>query len=358
MNKDMIDEDVFGRVLTVGCAFHPPRGGIAQVLSVYEQEVFPDMKFVENSGGKGRCRRCLRMVYGLFAFVFRLLVDWRIRIVHIHTASYNSFRRSAVYVRLARGMGRKVVMTMHGGGFREYAAGRRTFVEATLARCACVGALSEKWRDYYRDELNCRHVEIIPNVVEAPVARAGKTADGIVRFLFLGAIVRQKGVYDLLETVAARRDELQGRFFLTIGGTGEDEQLQRFITDLNLGGLVEFVGWVSGPRKKELLARADVFVLPSYVEGVPVSLLEAMTYGLPVLATPVGGVPGIVDDDNGVLVPPGDCAALGDALVRLSEDAALRHRLGRAGCERVRPHLSGAVRERLLDIYAAVLREG
>ena len=100
---------------------------------------------------------------------------------------------------------------------------------------------------------------------------------------------------------------------------------------LGLAAQVEFLGWVAGEAKQAQLAQADVFVLPSYNEGLPVSLLEAMAYGVPVISTRVGGIPELVRDGiDGFLIEPGDRAALEDRLRRLAEDARLRQTMGDA----------------------------
>ena len=109
----------------------------------------------------------------------------------------------------------------------------------------------------------------------------------------------------------------------------------------------------------ELLAGADLFVLSSRSEGLPLSILEAMAAGLPVVASSVGGVPElVVEGETGLLVPPGDPHALAAAMERLLDDPALRRRLGAAGRTRVSEHFDLAVARRAhLDLYRALLAD-
>jgi glycosyltransferase involved in cell wall biosynthesis len=94
---------------------------------------------------------------------------------------------------------------------------------------------------------------------------------------------------------------------------------------------VEVLGWITGADKLTRLQQAAVFALPSFSEGLPMGLLEAMAAGLPVLATPVGGIPEVITDGvEGFLVDPGDVGALTDRLSRLLSDENLRGRMGRA----------------------------
>ena len=98
---------------------------------------------------------------------------------------------------------------------------------------------------------------------------------------------------------------------------GETERLLTYLADHKLETLVQFEGWVSGEKKHELLSSSDVYILPSYHEGLPISILEAMNYQLPVIATPVGGTAEAVQEGiNGFLVTPGDKDALYDRLLQ------------------------------------------
>ena len=133
------------------------------------------------------------------------------------------------------------------------------------------------------------------------------------------------------------------------------EETRRLVEQLGLGDRVKFTGWLQAERKRATLTGATVFVLPSYVEGMPMALLEAMSFGLPVIATPVGGVPEMCHarSSDGLLRCPRRrrCAGGGD---RPTDEASaeLRERLGRAARETVakRFSLDSAV-ERLLGIY-------
>ena len=107
--------------------------------------------------------------------------------------------------------------------------------------------------------------------------------------------------------------------------------MRRRAREAGLEAQVVFAGLVPYERIPEELRGADVFALPSLQEGLPLSLLEAMASGLPVVASAVGGIPAVVrDGDDGFLVPAGDVAALGAALVRLANDPVRRARLGEA----------------------------
>ena len=120
--------------------------------------------------------------------------------------------------------------------------------------------------------------------------------------------------------------------------------------------LCDFAGVYTRTEEKGSFMRGlDVFVLPSLTEGTPNGIIEAMAYGLPVISTTVGGVPDLVSDETGILVPPGDAEALAQAMSRLAEDAHLRERMGRAARKQYEKLFSPAlVLPLMLDTYKRV----
>lgn len=190
-------------------------------------------------------------------------------------------------------------------------------------------------------------VIVIPNWIDATpyeeaVARriAARTEQsdlpGEPIFLFLGWLEENKGVHDLLEAVR-QLGEAGQRFRVRIGGSGSEHQrLVAMAANLGIENRVEFLGWVAGPDKLQVMAGADVLVLPSYSEGMPNAVLEGMAAGLPVIATAVGGVPALViDGKTGLLIEPGHPEQLAAAMQRLIENPAERQRLGQAGAEKI-----------------------
>ena len=166
----------------------------------------------------------------------------------------------------------------------------------------------------------------------APVDRGDRPAHAPLEVLCVGRLVPDKGQGILLEALAAlRAGGTDAR--LTLVGDGPDRAgLEARTRELGLDGAVTFTGSVGQDRIRDHYAAADVFCLPSFAEGIPVVLMEAMATGLPVVTTQIMGIPELVAD---MLVPPGDVAALHDALAALAADPARRAALGEAGRARV-----------------------
>lgn len=290
--------------------------------------------------------------------VARALATLDAPLVHIQTASRASFWRKSVVCLLARAARRPYLLHVHGGEFMKFYGEESSrlaqrFIRHTLAHAALVIALSQEWRERLARIAPTARIEVVPNGVRLPDIQAlGQPRDREPSVLFVGDLIRAKGVYDLLHAFA----RIAGRFprlELTCAGGGEMEALRRLAAEHGLQQRVACRGWLGPDRLRAELAGASVFVLPSYAEGMPMALLEAMSWGLPVIATPVGGVPQVIEhEENGLLVGPGDIEGLAAAMARLLSEAALRERLGAAARRTIETRFSLDVTlDRLGEVY-------
>ena len=269
-----------------------------------------------------------------------LKVAWLLRrldapLVHVQCSSRASFWRKSVVCLLARLAGRPYILHIHSGEFIRFyeKSGRlaQRYIRGIFARAGTVIALSEQWRDRLRRISPSANIEILTNALVPPASeqvRPAANRDPVL--LYLGDITRAKGVHDLTEAFARIAGELP-QLQLVCGGLGSDAQVSELQRRPGVTGRISFPGWLGPEQKRAQLARAAVFVLPSYAEGMPMALLEAMSWGLPVVATAVGAIPELIaDGKNGLLVAPGDVNGLASSLALLARDPALRERLGRA----------------------------
>jgi len=352
----MIEKEISKHVLTIGCQWKKPKGGIAVVLNSYSR-IFPGFNIIVNSNGKNSIANLLQLLYSLVVTTFRLTFCRSTKIVHIHTASYNSFKRSALFISLAKFFKRKVVIHIHGGGFKEYYEKNTSFVHKNLLKCDTIIALTEYWKKFF-EGLGFENVIVIPNIVDSPTIQERKCNDGKTHILYLGLITKAKGIFDLIDTINEHKEELNGKIILHVGGNGETETIKKMIDDYLLQDIVIYEGWVSGDKKVELLNNTDVFILPSYTEGLPISILEAMSYSLPVITTPVGGIPEVVKDgENGLLFTPGDKDALYKAIDKLAINKGLQEDMGKKSYNLVQPHFPGNVAVILESIYNELLKQ-
>lgn len=257
-------------------------------------------------------------------------------IVHIHVASRGSFERKRVFMRAAFRYGCPVVAHVHGGEFgvwyeKECGESKRAQIRKAFRGCAKVIVLSEEWRDYFVENHICdpEKLVILHNAVEIPAQPVNICARQDV--LFLGRLDARKSPDVLLraaKTVLQRHPQTRFRF----GGDGDVSKYEALARELGIADGCDFLGWTTGEQKEEAIRSCRVYCLPSRNEGMPMSVLEAMSYGLATIATPVGGVPQVIQDGaNGYLIPIGDSDRLAQIIDALLDDDVLAARIGAAG---------------------------
>jgi glycosyltransferase involved in cell wall biosynthesis len=261
----------------------------------------------------------------------------------LFTAPGLSFVEKTVCAFAARMVRARTVVAMRGGQFMDdcrRSAAHRRLARRMLRSADVVVCQTESWREFFRDELDVPSGRLA--VVENWTATDDLLAIGAshrpatpdrMHVVFLGWVSPGKGVAELVDAFAALRAARAGAALtLTIAGDGGARvALAARVRELGLADVVRLPGWLDDDQRRRLLADADVFALPSHAEGLPNAMIEAMAAGLPVVVTPVGGIPDVIDHErNGLVVPVGDADSLAAALTRLLDDAALRTTLGHA----------------------------
>lgn len=346
--KKMLNRKLSSHIVTAG-----PRGngGINSVIEAYARFFHPFHSITTVRGGNILCKAA-QILSALF-FVLWYRTVKHCSVFHVHSACYRSFYRKKLLATFAKTLGYKVIFHIHGAEFKVFTeqAGK-TMIASFLAKCDKVIALSEEWKEYFEHELQLVNVECIPNIIPNPVLNITPHETDKIRLLFLGAIGKRKGIFDLMELLAEHK-EWADDVELHIGGDGETGKLLDFIHRNNMEKNVFFYGWVKGEEKVKLFKQCNVYILPSYFEGVPISILEAMNYSLPIISTDVGGIPSIVQHGkNGFLFTPGDKEVMRQAISHFLQDRSLITALGQESFEQTRPHLPESVEKKLTSIYA------
>jgi glycosyltransferase involved in cell wall biosynthesis len=231
----------------------------------------------------------------------------------------------------AKACGARVLCQVHGGLLSRFISGsrfKRWAVRVSLALPDAVVVLSSSQREACRRIVPQQVVLAIPNGIDTNryQARTRSTLDRRepFRLLYIGRLTREKGLYEAIGALSHER--LRGLAVeLIVAGSGEEVAgLRAWAAAQALEGKVNFAGPVFGEDKIALLNAADAFVLPSYSEGLPYALLEAMAAGLPAIVTAVGAIPDVIAPGvHGLFVRPRDPGAIAQAVARLAGDRAL-----------------------------------
>ena len=199
-----------------------------------------------------------------------------------------------------------------------------------LPLCSQLAALSPRLAQQWEEKLfPSNPISVLPLLVEDGHGVKTPKISSTVRFGFAARLEKGKGPMILVDAFAQVRQKLNNTA-LHIAGIGPEEQAVRMrVKELGVVDACEFRGAYKAPHEKNAFMQGlDVFILPTLAEGTPNSIIEAMAHGLPVIASAVGGIPDLVTSESGILVPPGDPAALADAMTLLVLDHGLRKQMG------------------------------
>lgn len=355
----MISAELSKKILSVGPEYVPPKGGIAQIIYNYSRDIFPDkgFRYISNSCDGHRIKKIYKLIISLIEYVVTLTFQHQVKIVHIHTASKFSFRRSSWFVSLAKLFHKKIILHVHGGGFKDYYANYADFAKRTFGKCDLVVVLTDAWADWFRTEVGIDHIKVVPNVIPKPSKCENVKKDGKFNVLFLGLINDQKGIFDLIDAIKTNCERLKVYFELHVAGNGEVERLKNEILVNHLEDLVKYEGWVDSSGKHSLLCLCDALILPSYIEGLPLSILEAMSYRKPVISTPVGGIPSMIENGvNGFLIEPGNGPAFIEKILFLIEHRDECKSMGDVSFEKINKHFPQSVAAVLADMYESIIK--
>lgn len=260
-------------------------------------------------------------------------------IIHIHTSSRGSWIRKSIVHHIAKCLKKKTIIHIHSGEFLNFYRQSKHFfikedIRQTLRKADCVIVLSPEWK---------KNIDYIIGYEKSVILKNSVAVNSVVNkdysclnMLYLGAINSNKGIFELIESLS-RLKILHPSLKLDIGGSGEVERMKKMITQLQLEDNVVFHGWVDSKKKTELLESATVFVLNSKNEGLPMSILEAMSYAIPIISTNVGGIPSLISNQvEGILIPSRDSKSLEDAITQLLSSESMRSKMGKSAYTRVK----------------------
>lgn len=248
------------------------------------------------------------------------------KIIHFQSSQGWSYRRLFTLFIVAKLFGKKTIWHIHGSQFDLYYKDTNFFekniINYGLRKADKVIALSEAWKEKLKTIEPDASIDVILNGVNVKKYQVfDRQYHDPMTVLFLGRLGERKGIYDILDTIEILSDK--GIHFI-LAGDGEINKVKGIIKKKGLESIVEIPGWIGDSEKSALLLKSDIYILPSYNEGLPMSILEAMASGLPIVSTPVGGIPdAVISDKNGYLVSPGDVSNLAEKILILNKNKKL-----------------------------------
>jgi glycosyltransferase involved in cell wall biosynthesis len=294
---------------------------------------------------------------------------FRPEIIHIHTSQGLGWLKDSLFVLVARAYRRRIILHVHAADFGELYGKKARLIQRytrqVMGLADVVIAVSTEWKTRLAEIVPAEHVYALRNCIAVDTALhpPSRPSTNGVKALFLGSIGARKGIFDLLEAMSYSKSHGSSLKLWVAGSEERNGEMARVLTrveELHLEDVCQFTGYVRGEEKRRLLTEADLFVLPSYHEGLPMAILEALSAGLPIVASAVGGIPEVIKDGcNGYLITPGDVEALAEKLMLLANDPHMCQEMGRHSREIAEQEFKvDTYCERLIALYESLVHSG
>lgn len=290
--------------------------------------------------GDGGKLHSLKLLLGAFGAIRRGKRDGTLALVHVNMGDRGSALRKGLIALECRRLGVPVFVHLHAVQLAKLPKLALRLLPFPFRAATCAIVLGDVYRRYLRETLHVTDtpIEILWNGVpiEPVEGRRHDTGDGPLRIVFLGTLGERKGMSDLIAALAKVPQTGRG-WRVIFAGPGDIEGYRAKAMAAGIGDYSSFPGFLDQAGVRALLADAEMMVLPSYDEGLPLVILEALGVGTPVIATPVGAIPEVLTHDRDILFcQPGAPDELATAIRRLIDDPALRQALCDNGLETFR----------------------
>jgi glycosyltransferase involved in cell wall biosynthesis len=300
----------------------------------------------------------------LLTFPFVLFKN-RPDIVHVCTASYWSFWENAVYVLISEMLSKKTFFHIHGGGFDEFYKNSNRFVKFLIRKILnlpdIVIVLSSTGKRIFANFISENKIAVLENFVDFSrynkFKREANLSKDMITVLFIGGVgAREKGLYDVFKAMLTVIKRCKNIMFLFVA-CSSIEKLNGIREKEEITSHTKFLGYLHGEEKIRVFSESDIFVLPSYSEGLPITMLEAMAAGLPVIATSVGAIPEVIEEGkNGFLIEVGDYHGLAQKILILAKDKRLRWKMATNNINKIkRLYDRTIIMRKIGNLYAELL---
>ncbi len=300
------------------------RGGITSVLNNYKRdEIWQQykIKWLATHIDKSTIVKLLFLLKSLVTFLF---IAPFYDIIHIHLSEYKSAKRKSFFFKIAKLYRRKTIIHFHAFSPKTTINGpHKNLYHYLFSKSDKVIVLSNSWKIWIEESLNLsKNIAVIYNPCPRISNNISVEQEDII--LYAGTINERKGFKDLIQAFAPISKQFSNWKVVFIGN-GDIKEGQKLAKKLTIENQVQFMGWVSGDLKDDIFKKSKIFCLPSYAEGFPMAVLDAWAYGLPVITTPVGGLPDVlINERNALIFKPGDINTLTTQITQMIVNDELR----------------------------------
>ena len=315
------------KILIIGPSINHSKGGMATVIEgIVTDSKLNSKHSIDAHESYSDGNIIYRIIFSIIAYIRFIFIYNKYDIFYIHMASYGSTFRKGFYIRFLNKRNKRIILHVHGAEYimfyNSLSESKKRKIENIWEKSEVIIALSEKWKIKFESIFRHKNIIVINNGIDIEQYK-----DAICfldearnKFLFLGRIGIRKGAYDIVSAVE-NLSKIYPDILVYMAGDGEINQIKNLIKEKKLDNNIEVIGWINFKNKIELLKKVSTVLLPSYNEGLPMSILEGMASGKAIISTDVGGIPELVENNiNGLVISPGDISALSKAISKMIED--------------------------------------
>lgn len=307
----------------------------------------------------------VKILFFMFKYVqiIYTMLFHKIDIVHIHMAERTSVYREGLISLTAKKIGCKVIIHMHGANietwYNEQTPKRQKLIGKLIGSADKVIVLGENWRPFMKkvvnDTENSKVVVVYNAVSLPPINTYNKDAKHLI---FLGMLIKRKGIFDLVDAFENAESNISSDIRLDLyGSTKTGDEVLKYIKEKHLENRIVYKGWLYKENQPEVFKNTLANILPSYNEGLPMTILETMSYGIPNISTNIAAIPElIVNGDNGFLIEPGDVKSLTLAIIKVCNKAVDLDKISQNAYSTVKRSFSiNAHLNKILALYQSLL---
>lgn len=312
----MINAKLFKKVLFIGPNY-TRKGGIASVIATYKKYI-THFNFFTSIYFNNKILNLIFFPLVILKYFIYLFINNKIKIVHIQGSSKGSFFRKYFIFLISILFNKKIVYHIHSSYYLKFYDNSNKIIKKLINhfiyKSDAIILLSCEWKSLFEKKFPNKTFYVLNNIVKNKELIQRSNIDKI-KLVFLGRIGFNKGIFDVLKAIRDNKEFYREKLLLSIGGDGDTSKLLNFIKTNGLNDIIKFHGWIDSREKDSILLNSNIMILPSYNEGLPISLLEGLSYSLPLISTHVGGIPQILHDyKNGIVVQPGDVSQIHNAI--------------------------------------------
>ena len=268
---------------------------------------------------------------------FFILIIKKPKIVHIHTPDYIPFWENSIYILISKIFMKKIILHIHAHSFDTFYNNEhrlfKIFIRKTLINSDKIIVLSKKQKNFFLKLIPISKIHIIQNAINFnnfKYISSNKNKSNIIKIIFIGGEeAKRKGIYDVFKAINIVTRKIEQNICFIFIGRCNIQKMTFICKKLKINNYVKFLGYVIETEKIKILKESHIFILPSYAEGLPIAILEAMASGLPIISTTVGSISEVIEEGiNGFLIEPGDYIKLAEKIIFLLKNKSIRTNMG------------------------------